>query len=146
MNEYRSLSKSENEFNLQNTDDSMKYWTARMKGPEGTPYEGGEFLLNIEIPDNYPFGPPKVSFDTKIYHLNIDASGGICLDILKHNWSPSLTLEKVLYSLSSLLNDPNPDDPLRPDLAREYKSDRQSYIDNAKKYTTQYATTGGLDE
>ena len=141
MNEYRSLSKSENEFNLKNTDDSMSSWTACMNGPSDTPYEGGKFVLDIIIPDNYPFGPPKVRFNTRIYHLNIDASGGICLDILKHNWSPSLTLEKVLYSISSLLNDPNPDDPLRADLAREYKSDRESYDKNAKKYTTQYAAS-----
>lgn len=139
MNEHRSLSKSENEFNLKNTDDSMSTWTASMKGPDDTPYEGGEFQLDIKIPDNYPFGPPKVSFNTKIYHLNIDTSGGICLDILKHNWSPSLTLEKVLYSISSLLNDPNPDDPLRADLAREYKSNRELYNKNAKQYTIKYA-------
>lgn len=43
-----------------------------------------------------------------IYHMNISEHGGICIDILKHNWSPALSLFKVILSLSSLLTDPNP--------------------------------------
>lgn len=44
----------------------------------------------------------------RIYHMNISDRGGICIDILKHNWSPALSLFKVILSLSSLLTDPNP--------------------------------------
>ena len=40
--------------------------------------------------------------------MNISERGGICIDILKHNWSPALSLFKVILSLSSLLTDPNP--------------------------------------
>ena len=87
----------------------------------------------------YPFTPPKLKFITKIYHPNIDTEGNICLDILKNHWSASLTLEKVLYSLSSLLNDPNPDDPLRSEVAKLYKTNQEKYNEIAKQHMEKYS-------
>ena len=46
-------------------------------------YVGGLFRLELFLPGEYPMGPPKVRFLTKIYHPNIDRLGRICLDILK---------------------------------------------------------------
>ena len=121
------------------TDDDMYKWQGYIAGPEGTPYAGGVFFLNIEFPNDYPFKPPKVTFTTKVYHPNVSNSGSICVDILKDQWSPALTISKVLISISTLLDDPNPEDPLVPDIAQQYLSNREAYNEKAKEWTQLYA-------
>ena len=120
--------------------DNIFNWSAIIIGPEDSPFEGGKFVLQIDFPKTYPFKAPKVKFKTKIYHPNINSGGGICLDILKDNWSPALTISKVLISICSLLDDPNPDDPLVPDIARQYKDNRVAYETTARDWTQVYAT------
>ena len=120
-------------------DDNIFKWQATIMGPKDSPYAGGVFFLNINFPTEYPFQPPKVTFVTKIYHPNINSSGGICLDILKNEWSPALTISKVLLSICSLLTDPNPDDPLVADIARQYKEDINAYNRTAQEWTRKYA-------
>ena len=89
---------------------NLMEWTGTIQGISGTPYENGTFHLQITFSPDYPFKPPTVKFKTKIYHCNINhQKGNICLDLLKDNWTPSLTTAKVLLSISQLLADPNPD-------------------------------------
>lgn len=114
-------------------------WNATIMGPDKSPYAGGVFMLKIRFPNDYPFKPPKINFTTKIYHCNVNDSGGICLDILKDNWSPALTISKVLLSICSLLTDPNPDDPLVPDIAMLLKKDRKLHDKHACEWTRKYA-------
>ncbi len=114
-------------------------WEATLIGPKDSPYEGGLFQLGIVFPPNYPFKPPKVYFKTKVFHPNINAQGGICLDILKDQWSPALSIVKVLLSISSLLTDANPKDPLVPDIARLYVEDRAEFDRTAREWTQRYA-------
>ena len=128
---------------------------ATILGPTDSPFEGGVFFLNIHFPTDYPFKPPKFAFTTRIYHPNINSNGAICLDILRSQWSPALTVAKVLLSICSLLCDPNPDDPLVlhssfcylsldqplqvPEIARLYKTDKGKYNDCAREWTRKYA-------
>jgi len=120
--------------------EDLFHWKATIMGPSETPYQGGVFYLDIYFPADYPFKPMKINFTTKIYHPNIDSSGNICLDILKNNWSPALTISKVLLSICSLLDEPNPDDPLVIDIAKLYKNNRNKFIANATEWTLTYAS------
>lgn len=120
-------------------DNDMYTWDGVIFGPSDCPYAGGVFNLTIQFPVDYPFKPPRLMFITKVYHPNINKDGFICLDILKTNWSPALTISKVLLSVLSMFTDPNPDDPLVPDIANQYKSDRAEYERIAREWTQLYA-------
>lgn len=125
--------------NAELNDGDLYHWKANLTGPTETPYDGGLFDLDIRFPLDYPFSPPKIVFLTKIYHPNINASGNICLDILKDNWSPVLTISKIILSLSSLLSDPNPDDPLETEIAQLYRDDYDKWFETAQSHTRRWA-------
>lgn len=118
---------------------NMYKWRATITGPEGSPYEDGVFPLNINFPANYPFSAPSVTFACRMYHVNIQESGNICLDILQDKWSPALTIPRLLLSISSLLTDPNPDSPYNRDACNVYRSDRARYDQTVREYVRNYA-------
>lgn len=119
--------------------DNLYQWISTILGPTGSPYHGGVFFLDITFPTDYPFEPPKVFFKTRIYHCNVDSSGEICLDILKDNWSPALTISRVLLSISSLLISAKPYDPFVPSIAHQYLTDRAEHDRIAAEWTRRYA-------
>ncbi|KAI8585774.1 ubiquitin-conjugating enzyme/RWD-like protein [Geranomyces variabilis] len=119
--------------------DNLYEWVSTILGPAGSPYAGGVFFLDIHFPQDYPFKPPKVVYRTRIYHCNINSNGAICLDILKDNWSPALTISKVLLSICSLLTDANPHDPLVGNIAQQYIKDREEHDRTAREWTKRYA-------
>ena len=124
----------------ENVGDDWLHWQATMMGPDDSPYFGGEFFLDIQFPPEYPFKPPAITFTTRIYHPNINSNGKMNLDILKGGWSPELTMKKVLLSIHNLLKTPKPDDPLVPEIAEQFKRDRNKYLSLASEWTRKYAT------
>lgn len=113
------------------------------RGPPGTPYEGGLFQVDINIPNEYPFKPPQMKFATKIYHPNISSvTGAICLDILKDAWTPILTLKSSLISLQSLLQSPEPNDPQDAEVAKHYLTNKKGFEETATYWTKIYASDG----
>lgn len=105
-----------------------------------TVYEGGVFTIDIVITEDYPFKPPKMKFDTKIWHPNISSvTGAICLDILKNEWTPALTIRTALISLQALMCNPVPEDPQDAQVASQYKSDIKLFNETAKLWTNEYA-------
>lgn len=113
-----------------------------LQGPKDTPYEGGAFHVSIELDESYPFVPPRMRFITKVWHPNISsANGAICLDILKDQWSPALTIKTALLSLQSLLATPAPDDPQDAVVARQLLSKPDDFRATAKYWTETFAMT-----
>lgn len=97
-------------------------------------------MIDIVITEEYPFKPPKMKFDTKIWHPNISSvTGAICLDILKNEWTPALTIRTALISLQALMCNPVPDDPQDAQVASQYKSDIKLFNETAKLWTNEYA-------
>ncbi|KAF4943256.1 hypothetical protein F66182_18781 [Fusarium sp. NRRL 66182] len=128
---------------VQLADESDVYkWKVFMKGPEGTPYQGGTFLVNLTLPNEYPFKPPTVSFATKIYHPNVsnDDKGSMCLGMLKSDeWKPSSRIAAVLEFARQLLVEPMPDDAVEGRIAEQYSNDRKRFEEVARDWTRRYA-------
>jgi len=139
--EYTRIAGAQNPNGISIVDDNMTHWSAVLKGPIGSPYEGGRFVLDLIFPPKYPFEPPRVTFRTPVFHPNVSTNGAICMDILKPNgaWSPLMTVDALLVSIQSLLDDPNPSDPLNTEAAALYMQNKRLYDVRARRETEQHA-------
>ena len=120
-------------------DRDLFHWQASIMGPRDSPYQGGTFFLNISIPMDYPYKPPKCNFTTRIYHPNINSNGTISIDILHDDWDPSYTLRKILSTVLLLMIYPNPDYGLVPEIAYQFIKDKDKFVETAKEWTKKYA-------
>jgi len=131
--------------------DDLGFWRALIEGPSGTPFEGGVFLLNVVIPESYPLSPPKITFETPVYHCNVSDSGKLCLDILENAWSPALTIPKALETIRLLLKKPDTDNALRQWIAELTLAHEKSggadtrYVEKARESTSQHASMSLVD-
>jgi ubiquitin-conjugating enzyme (huntingtin interacting protein 2) len=142
--EFRELltpSAAEAGFDVEWVEGNPLHWKAQFRGPPDTPHAGGPFLVDVLFGAGYPFDPPKIKFETKVWHPNVSsASGAICLDILKDAWSPAMTMQTTLLSLQALLAQPNADDPQDAEVARQYLTDPVAWRTKAAEWTRVFAT------
>ena len=118
-----------------------------IEGPPKTSYEKGFFLFEIIIDKNYPFPGSKFNFKTKIFHPNIREEDGLLsiLGGLQEIFCPALTIGRIVISIQSILDEPNPDTFLNERAAKLYKEDRKKYEETVKEYTVKYANFLNFD-
>ena len=127
-------------FELPDDNDITKL-TAYLQGPQKTPYEKGIFQLSINFQSDYPMSPPKIKFNTRIWHPNISSvTGAVCLNTLSIDWTPSLSVFACVLSIRTLLLEPAPDDPQDSMVARQYNNNILHFIATAKYWTNEFAS------
>lgn len=120
--------------------DDVTHLKATFPGPPDSPYAGGKFTVDIKIPTEYPFKPPVMKFETKLWHPNVSSqTGAICLDTLGTQWSPVLTIKSALLSLQSLLSSPEPKDPQDAEVATMLMNHPEQFDRVAREWAQKYA-------
>lgn len=121
-------------------------WVVTIEGPPNTIYDGFHFQATLHFPQDYPMRPPKMTFQTRMYHPNIFKNGDVCISILNPppshpvsndlggHWKPTLGAKEVILSVVSLLTDPNHDSPANSEASREYQHDFVSYKRRVQQY------------
>lgn len=117
--------------NQPDANDPMRYKII-IKPDEGC-YRNGRFAFDLRIPNTYPHEPPKLKCETSVYHPNIDKNGNVCLNILREDWKPVLTINAIIYGLLHLFYEPNPEDPLNTEAAEVLKNDRRQFEMNVRR-------------
>eukprot|EP01071_Lankesteria_metandrocarpae_P001662 Lankesteria_metandrocarpae@DN1742_c0_g1_i1.p1 len=114
--------------------DPMK-WLCKIPGKKGSPWEGGEYVLNVEFSEDYPSKPPKCKFHPLLFHPNVYPSGTVCLSILSEDedWKPSITIKQILLGIQDLLDNPNPLSPAQHEPYFLYQQSRSDYIRRVKR-------------
>ncbi|KAG9236756.1 ubiquitin-conjugating enzyme/RWD-like protein [Amylocarpus encephaloides] len=119
----------------------LSHLMATFPGPPDTPYEGGTYIVDVKIPQEYPFKPPIMYFTTKLWHPNVSSqTGAICLDTLGTAWSPVLTIKSALLSLQSLLSTPEPKDPQDAEVASMLMNDPERFQQIAREWAIKHAS------
>ncbi|XP_075512828.1 ubiquitin-conjugating enzyme E2 22-like isoform X1 [Primulina tabacum] len=120
-------------------DDNFSVICADIEGPAETPYENGLFRMKLVLSRDFPQSPPKGYFLTKIFHPNIATNGEICVNALKKDWNPCLSLRHVLIVIRCLLIEPFPESALNEQAGKMLNENYDEYAKYARLYTTIHA-------
>uniref|UniRef100_A0A914WJ04 E2 NEDD8-conjugating enzyme n=1 Tax=Plectus sambesii TaxID=2011161 RepID=A0A914WJ04_9BILA len=110
----------------------LLHFTLSIAPDEGF-YRGGIFTFDFKVGPGYPHDAPKVKCLTSVYHPNIDLEGNVCLNILREDWKPVLTISSIVYGLQYLFLEPNPEDPLNKEAAEVLQSNRKQFEQNVQR-------------
>jgi len=114
---------------------------ALIDGPQGTPYENGQFKVRCVLGKQYPSQPPSCYFITKLFHPNVSRTGEICVNTLKKDWKPDLGIKHILLTIKCLLIVPNPESALNEDAGKLLLDHYEDYCKRARMMTEIHAIT-----
>merc|ERR1719309_975508 len=142
MAEYKQLTTNPPEGILAGPSNEENFfeWEALIAGPENTPFDGGVFTAKLIFPHDYPLSPPKMRFQSEVFHPNIYPDGRVCISILHapgddpmgyetsaERWSPVQSVEKILLSVVSMLAEPNDESAANVDASKMWREDRSKF-------------------
>lgn len=144
--ELKELSKNPT-YHISLDNDSMFDWTLGLYivNPD-SPWHHAYLQAKMHFPSNYPFSPPSFKFSPTIFHPNVYSDGRVCISILheagnvyqdepsNENWSPAQSVESIIVSIISILDDPNINSPANIDASNLWRDDRNLYIEKVKKF------------
>ncbi|KAL8734342.1 MAG: hypothetical protein Q9166_001540 [cf. Caloplaca sp. 2 TL-2023] len=122
-------------------DSNMLEWEVMLMISDDCKYYGGGFFrAYLNFPPEYPHLPPKMTFQSPIFHPNIYPNGEVCISILHppeedkygyesaaERWSPVQTPETILLSVISMLSSPNDESPANVEAARMWREDEKEF-------------------
>lgn len=128
------------------SEDDLTSWIIWMEGPKDTPYEGGVFKLRMKFPADFPANPPSLYFLSEMWHPNVYPDGKVCISILHppvedemsgeyvaERWNPTQSVESILLSVQSMLNDPNMYSPANTDAMVMCRDHHDQYLKRCKE-------------
>ncbi|TGZ78147.1 ubiquitin-conjugating enzyme [Ascodesmis nigricans] len=148
----RQLKEMQNDKDLSNisvglVDDNIYQWEVMLMISDDCKfYGGGFFRARLDFPKDYPLSPPKMRFETPIWHPNIYDNGEVCISILHpprddefgyesaaERWLPVHTPETILISVISMLSSPNDESPANVEAAKQWREDPQGFKKRVRK-------------
>ena len=109
-------------------------WRALICGPVHSAWQHVTLQLRVCFPPDYPSSPPRITFDTPVFHPNVSLKdGSICASVLTPGgWSPAYRLHALLVALQSLLDEPNAESPLNAHAAELFLREAPQHQPNEK--------------
>lgn len=128
---------------IDNEENSVSEIHAIISGPEGTPFVGGRFRMKLVLSEDYPNSPPRGFFLTKIFHPNVANNGDICVNTLKKDWTPTVTLKHILQVIRCLLIVPFPESSLNDEAGKLFMDSYDEFAARARIMTDVHALPVG---
>jgi len=101
-------------------------------------WAGGKFDFSFDIPNDWPHQRPEVKILTRVWHPNIAEDGPVCLNILRDNYTPVMSISHLIAGLQYLFDQPNPQSPLNFDASQQYLQNYEAFKVKAEQYKDEY--------